>query len=66
MFRTRKIRSDAKAEGKSFDDVAQEYKRQEIPFAFAERQWRGRSRDDERDVEDSALVEVVAQTKDDA
>jgi len=39
-FRTRKIRAQAKSEGKSFDDIAEEYKRENIHFQFAEREVR--------------------------
>jgi hypothetical protein len=38
MFRTRKIRRAAKADGKTFDDILREYEEQGIEFKFAERQ----------------------------
>lgn len=38
MFRTRKIRAKAKEEGKTFDDVAQEYGERGEEFRFAERE----------------------------
>ena len=44
LFRTHEIRELAKAEGKTFDDVAEEYKRQNIEFAFAERELGSSSR----------------------
>jgi Na+-transporting methylmalonyl-CoA/oxaloacetate decarboxylase gamma subunit len=37
-FRTRKIRAQAKSEGKTFDDISEEYKRENIEFRFAERE----------------------------
>jgi hypothetical protein len=40
LFRTRKIRAQAKAEGKTFDDIAEEYRQQGVEFAFAERKFR--------------------------
>jgi hypothetical protein len=39
LFRTRKIRAQAKAEGKTFDDLAEEYRQQRIEFRFAERKF---------------------------
>jgi hypothetical protein len=36
-FRTRKIRAQAKEEGKTFDDIAEECRRENIEFRFAER-----------------------------
>ncbi|KAI1314063.1 PQ loop repeat-domain-containing protein [Xylaria venustula] len=48
MFRTRRIRKDAKSENKTFDDVLAEHEQLGLPFKFAERKstwpWRkGRS-----------------------
>ena len=40
MIRTRTIRKAAKAEGKTFDDIAAEREAQGIPFEFAERKSR--------------------------
>ena len=40
LFRTRKIRAQAKAEGKAFDDVAEEFRQQGVEFKFAERKFR--------------------------
>ncbi|KAF3765087.1 hypothetical protein M406DRAFT_222093, partial [Cryphonectria parasitica EP155] len=37
LLRTRKIRKEAKTQGKTFDDVAAEHEQQGIPFKFAER-----------------------------
>lgn len=37
-FRTRQIRAKANAEGKTFDDVAEECKLENVEFAFAERE----------------------------
>ncbi|KAI5859556.1 PQ loop repeat-domain-containing protein [Durotheca rogersii] len=39
LIRTRNIRNEAAAKGKTFDDVAAEYKKQGIPFKFAEREY---------------------------
>ena len=36
-MRTRKLRKDAAAVGKTFDDIAAEHEAQGIPFRFAER-----------------------------
>lgn len=37
-FRTRKIRAQAKEEGKTFDDIAEECRRENVDFRFAERE----------------------------
>ena len=37
LVRTKKIRKEAAAAGKTFDEVAAEHEAQGIPFAFAER-----------------------------
>jgi hypothetical protein len=37
-FRTRKIRAQAKSDGKSFDDVVEECSRENTEFPFAERE----------------------------
>lgn len=37
-LRTRHIRAKAKAEGKTFDDIAEECKLENVEFAFAERE----------------------------
>jgi hypothetical protein len=42
MLRTRKLRRDAKADGKTFDDVMEEHAQGNIPFKFAERTFRSR------------------------
>ncbi|KAI0505652.1 PQ-loop-domain-containing protein [Xylaria bambusicola] len=51
LFQTRKIRKQAKAEGKTFDDVMAEYEEQGVPFKFAERKgtwpWRKSKGDEE-------------------
>jgi hypothetical protein len=39
-FRTRKIRAQANPEGKTFDDIAEECRRENIQFRFAEREVR--------------------------
>jgi len=47
LFRTRKIRSRAKEDGKTFDSIAEECKEHGVEFAFAERDvrfWSGRSK----------------------
>lgn len=38
MFRTRKIRAQARAEGKTFDDVTKEYEAGGSEFKFSERE----------------------------
>lgn len=40
LLRTRKIRKEAAAQGKTFDDVAAEHEMSGIPFKFAERKSR--------------------------
>ncbi|CZR63818.1 uncharacterized protein PAC_13715 [Phialocephala subalpina] len=40
MFRTREIRAQAKAEGKTFDDAAKECEEQDVEFKFSEREIR--------------------------
>ena len=40
LLRTRKIRKEAAAQGKTFDDVAADYEKRGIPFKFAERKGR--------------------------
>jgi hypothetical protein len=37
LFRTREIRAQANAEGKTFDDIAEESRQQGVEFKFAER-----------------------------
>lgn len=37
LLRTRKIRKEAAAQGKTFDDIAAEHEERGIPFKFAER-----------------------------
>ncbi len=37
-FRTREIRNQAKEEGKTFDDIAEECRRENVEFRFAERE----------------------------
>jgi hypothetical protein len=37
-FRTRKIRAQAKDEGKTFDDIAEECRRENVDFRFGERE----------------------------
>jgi hypothetical protein len=37
-FRTRKIRAQAKEEDKTFDDIAEECRRENVEFRFAERE----------------------------
>ena len=44
LFRTREVRKTAEEGGKTFDDLADEYKRQGIEFAFAERGFGSSSR----------------------
>lgn len=45
LFRTRKIRKAAKQDGKTFDDIAQEYADQDIHFTFSERKFRVKEKD---------------------
>jgi hypothetical protein len=52
LIRTREIRAQAKAEGKTFDDIAEEHERNGTPFAFAERKKRSKSADDESTLEE--------------
>lgn len=40
LVRTRQIRKDAKAQGKTFDDIAAEHESRGTPFKFAERKSR--------------------------
>ncbi|KAI3340153.1 PQ loop repeat-domain-containing protein [Ustulina deusta] len=44
LFRTRRIRQEAKSNSKTFDDVMAEYEQHGVPFKFAERKsvWPGR------------------------
>jgi hypothetical protein len=61
LFRTRKIRAQAKAEGKTFDDIAEEYRQQGVEFAFAERKFRfsvSREQTFEEDVPIEAELEL--------
>ncbi|KAI0178985.1 PQ loop repeat-domain-containing protein [Hypoxylon sp. FL1284] len=51
LLRTRKIRKEAKARGKTFDDIAAEHEEQGIPFKFAERKSRKKIEEDQIDVE---------------
>lgn len=53
LARTRRIRKDAAAEGKTFDDILAEYEERGVPFKFAERKglfggrrWRGEKGDE--------------------
>ncbi|KAI1414121.1 PQ loop repeat-domain-containing protein [Hypoxylon sp. FL1857] len=39
LCRTRKLRKEARSEGKTFDDIAVEHQEQGIPFKFAERKF---------------------------
>jgi hypothetical protein len=45
LFRTRKIRKAAHAEGKTFDDTLQEHIESGVPFAFSERKIRFKKED---------------------
>ncbi|ROV93259.1 hypothetical protein VPNG_09570 [Cytospora leucostoma] len=63
LLRTREIRKQAKAQGKTFDDIAAEHEERGIPFKFAERKSRkerGKQAAGEVDVEAGA-VGVVSQ-----
>lgn len=54
-LRTRKIRKEAKAQGKTFDDIAAEHEERGIPFKFAERKSRKERRKlQEKDAEQGA------------
>ena len=44
LVRTRHIRKQAAAQGKTFDDIAREHEAEGRPFKFAERKWRRKSR----------------------
>jgi hypothetical protein len=56
LFRTRKIRAQAEAEGKAFDDIAEEHRQQGVEFAFAEREFRFSRR--EQTFEEDAPIEA--------
>lgn len=60
LFRTRKIRAQAKAEGKTFDDIAEEHRQQGVEFRFAERKFlfSPREQTSEEDVPIEAELEL--------
>lgn len=61
-LRTRKIREDAKAQGKTFDDMAAEHEERGIPFRFAERKSRkDRRKQQEKDVEEGTAGVTLAE-----
>ncbi|KAI1137292.1 hypothetical protein F5Y05DRAFT_419723 [Hypoxylon sp. FL0543] len=51
IFRTRRLRKEAAAEGKTFDDIAAEYAEQGVPFKFAERKYSKQSKEERTDAE---------------
>ncbi|ROW10131.1 hypothetical protein VMCG_02116 [Cytospora schulzeri] len=60
-LRTRKIRKEAKAQGKTFDDIAAEHEERGIPFKFAERKSRKeRRKQQEKDIEEGAAAVTPA------
>lgn len=58
MFRTRKIRAQAKVEGKTFDDIAKEYEEQGREFKFAEREVKIFGRKGKGDVGDIETTDI--------
>lgn len=52
LVRTRRLRSEAAAQGKTFDDVAGEHEEGGIPFKFAERKSRKARARGEKDAEE--------------
>ncbi|KAI1765071.1 hypothetical protein GGR53DRAFT_286223 [Hypoxylon sp. FL1150] len=63
LFRTRKIRKEAKLRGKTFDDIAAEHEEHGTPFKFAERKSRKQIKEERNDVEMGvARQEVMANT----
>lgn len=63
LIRTRKIRKEAAAHGKNFDDIALERKQQGIPFKFADRKTRKESKAE--DVEQGVVEPVGEQARSD-
>ncbi|KUI62611.1 hypothetical protein VP1G_09742 [Cytospora mali] len=59
-IRTRKIRKEAKAQGKTFDDIAAEHEERGIPFKFAERKSRKERRQQEKDIEEGRAVGMTS------
>lgn len=57
LIRTHKIRTQAKEQGKTFDDVAMGHEELGIPFKFAERKGETR-RDRQKDTEEGTVVEA--------
>jgi len=45
LARTHRIRKEAAAQGKTFDDIMAEHERRGIPFKFAERKSRGKEKE---------------------
>lgn len=60
-FRTRRIREEAASRGKTFDDIAAEYEARGIPFKFAERRPRKKTKPAMGDEELSSYSSVRGQ-----
>ncbi|TPX13949.1 uncharacterized protein E0L32_005649 [Thyridium curvatum] len=60
-FRTRRIRKEAASRGKTFDDIAAEYEARGIPFKFAERRSRNKTKPAMGDEELSSYSSVRGQ-----
>lgn len=58
LIRTKKIRKQAKEQGRTFDDMALEHEQAGAPFEFAERKSRKRRRSCQKDAEDGTVVEA--------
>ncbi|KUI73477.1 hypothetical protein VM1G_08851 [Cytospora mali] len=59
-IRTRKIRKEAKAQGKTFDEIAAEHEERGIPFEFAERKSRKERRQQKKDIEEGRAVGMTS------
>ncbi|KAK7961609.1 uncharacterized protein PG986_002434 [Apiospora aurea] len=69
LLRTRKVRREAKARGKTFDELAAEYEEKGEPFKFAERKSKARknnSSDLEAAISDSSNNEASSREQSDA
>ncbi|KAK4162500.1 hypothetical protein QBC43DRAFT_215166, partial [Cladorrhinum sp. PSN259] len=54
LARTRKLRKEAAADGKTFDDVAAQYEASGTPFRFAERKSKGKARREDLETGEAA------------
>jgi hypothetical protein len=54
LARTRKLRKEAAADGKTFDEVAAQYEANGIPFRFAERKSKGKVRAEDPETGEAA------------